>query len=236
MSEAAERRDSRNGVVHIYEEEEASFDDERQRPDGSYLCGTFGGRWTRQPRDSEGPSFEGLALERALSWARARAPEVQIRYGRGEYHSAGELNPGGLPQWPPADLPAVLRRRRPPEQNWRERNAGDPPVHWRLELLLAPPNAQNLHTTKRWEAERLIELAARQVGATHWDSEPLDAHIYHDVDATPNIGLATLHPPGYRLHLAVLASTSSAAERRAEARLPQLPQGWRVRATAFPGS
>ena len=108
-------------------------------------------------------------------------------------------------------------------------------MQWRLELLLAPPNPQLLRTTKRWEAERLIELAARQVGATHWDSEPLDAHIYHDLNSVPQIGLATVAPPGYRLHLAVRASTSSAAEQRAQARLPELPRGWRVRATAFPG-
>jgi hypothetical protein len=235
LIEDRDRTDSRTGVVHIYEEEEASFDVERHRPDGSYLCATFGGRWTRRPRDIDGPAFEGLTLNAALSWGRARAPEVQIRWGRGEYHSAGELNPSGLAEWPPANLPVPLRRRRPPEQSWRERNAGDPPVQWRLELLLAPPNPQLLRTTKRWEAERLIELAARQVGATHWDSEPLDAHIYHDLDSVPQIGLATVAPPGYRLHLAVRASTSSAAEQRAQARLPELPRGWRVRATAFPG-
>jgi hypothetical protein len=54
---------SRTGVVHIYEEEEASFDEQRQRPDGSYLCATFGGRWTRHARDIDGPSFAGLTLE-----------------------------------------------------------------------------------------------------------------------------------------------------------------------------
>jgi hypothetical protein len=236
LNEVEGRSDRHTGVVHIYEEEEASFDAERQRPDGSYLCGTFGGRWTRWPRDIEGPSFDGLSLDAALAWGRARAPEVQIRYGRGEYHSAGDENPGRLPLWPPPELPVLLHRRRPPEQAWRERSAGDPLVEWRLELLLAPPNPQQLRTTKRWQAERLIELAAREVGATHWDSEPLDAHLFHDdPDPTPNIGLAALHPPAYRLHLALHASTSSDAEERAQARLPQLPRGWQVRATAFPG-
>ena len=241
MIEDRDRTDSRTGVVHIYEEEEASFDVERHRPDGSYLCATFGGRWTRRPRDIDGPSFEGLTLNAALSWGRARAPEVQIRWGRGEYRIDEIVAPGVNVRpddrgWdPPWLTDSSLRRRRPPEQGWRERNEGDPPVQWRLELLLAPPNPQLLRTTKRWEAERLIELAARQVGATHWDSEPLDAHIYHDLNSVPQIGLATVAPPGYRLHLAVRASTSSAAEQRAQARLPELPRGWRVRATAFPG-
>jgi hypothetical protein len=225
----------RSGVVHIYEEEEASYDSKRQRPDGSYLCATFAGRWTRWPRDIEGPAFDGLTLKGALSWGRSRAPEVQIRYGRGEYHSAGEENPHDLPLWPPAELPDPLERRRPPEQGWREHNEADPPVTWRLELLLAPPNPLQLRTTKRWEAERLIKAAARDVGATHWDSEPLDAHLSGEEEVAPNIGLSTVARPGYRLHLAMLSPTAPGAERRAQARLPELPSGWRVQVTAFPG-
>jgi hypothetical protein len=219
--------------VHIYEEEEASFDSERQRPDGSFLCGTFAGRWTRRPRDTAGPSFDGLPLAAALAWGRSRAREVQIRYGRGEYHSAGEENPHELPEWPPSDLPEVLRRRRPQEQAWRVRNEADPPVEWRLELLLAPPNPQQMHQTKRWEADRLIAATAREIGATRWDAEPLNAHLA-DEEEPPNIGLTPLSRPGYRLHLAMLASTSAAAEQRAEARLPELPRGWQVQVTAFP--
>jgi hypothetical protein len=224
----------RAGVVHIYEEEEASFDEYRQRPDGSYLCATFGGRWTRQRRDSDGPSFEGLTLEQALIWAQARAPEIQIRYGRGDFHSAGEVNPNGLPLWPPADFPARLSRRRPPEQGWRERSEGDPPIEWRIELLLAPPNPQEMRTAKRFETDRLIEEAAAEVGASSWDAVPLDAYLDGGGQVeTPNIGLAGLSPPAYRLHLRVLASTSPQAEARAEARLGQLPRGWRVRSTAY---
>jgi len=225
----------RTGVVHIYEEEEASFDVERQRPDGSYLCGTFGGRWTRQPRDIDGQSFSGLTLDRALIWARARAPEVQIRYGRGEFHSAGESNPSQLPEWPPAGLPARLGRRRPPEQGWRERSEGDPPIEWRIELLLTPPNPEQMRTTKRWEADRLVEAAAGEVGATHWDAEPLNVFLDgHGAAEAPNIGLAGLYPPAYRLHTQVFAATSPQAEERAQGRLPKLPLGWSVRATAFP--
>jgi hypothetical protein len=225
----------RIGVVHIYEEEEALFDEQRQRPDGSYLCGTFGGRWTRRPREIDGPSFEGLTLEQALIWARARAPEVQIRYGRGDFHSAGEVNPTALPEWPPADLPARLTRRRPPEQGWRERSEGDPPVEWRIELLLAPPNVEHMRTAKRWDAERIIEDAAATVGATHWDAQPLNNYLDNDGDFQgPNIGLAGLYPPAFRLHFQVFASTSPQAEERAQRRLPRLPSGWRVRAIAFP--
>jgi hypothetical protein len=227
----------RTGVVHIYEEEEASFDVQRQRPDGSYFCATFGGRWSRQPRDNAGPSFEGLTLEQALIWARSRAPEVQIRYGRGGFHSAGELNPDELPAWPPRDLPARLIRRRPPEQGWRERSEGDPPVEWRIELLLTPPNVQHMRTAKRWEAERVVEEAAEAVGAPRWDAEPLDAFLdangHPDV---PNIGLAGLYPPAFRLHCQAFASTSPHAEQRLQARLPRLPNGWLARATAFPMS
>ena len=224
----------RTGVVHIYEEEEASFDQRRQRPDGSFLCATFGGRWTRRPRDIDGPSFEHLTLEQALIWARARAPEVQIRYGRGDYHSAGESNPTGLPEWPPEGLPTRLVRRRPPEQLWRERSEGDPPIQWRVELLLTPTHPEHMQTTKRWEAERQVEAAASSVGATHWDAEPLDSFLESgDRGDTPNIGLAGLYPPAFRLHLQVFAATSSQAEERARSRLPQLPHGWRVRATAF---
>jgi hypothetical protein len=226
---------SRTGVVHIFEEEEASYDERRQRPDGSYLCGTFGGRWTRQPREVEGPAFEGLTLEQALSWARARAPEVQIRCGRGDYHSAGEVNPSGLPEWPPPDAPERFTRRRPPEQGWRERGEGDPPVEWRIELLLAPPNPDHMRTTKRWEAERIVEQAAGAAGADQWDAEPLDAHLDDgETVAPPNIGLAGPHPPAFRLHLQVFASTSPQAEESARNRLPKLPPGWAVRVTAYP--
>jgi hypothetical protein len=225
----------RTGVVHIYEEEEASFDELRQRPDGSYLCATFGGRWTRQPRDSAGPSFDGLTLEQALIWARTRAPEVQIRYGRGDFYSAGEINPGHLPEWPPPDLPMRLIRRRPPEQGWRERGEGDPPVGWRLELLLWPPNVEHMRTAKRWEAERIVEEAAAVIGATRWDAEPLNTYLDGGT-AAANEGRGGLIPPAFRLHCEIFAATSPQAEERAKARLPQLPHGWQVRATAFPPS
>jgi hypothetical protein len=226
---------TRTGVVHIYEEEEASFDESRQRPDGSYLCATFGGRWTRQPREIDGPSFGGLTLEQALIWGRARAPEVQVRFGRGDFHSAGESNPSGLPHWPPADLPAKLIRRRPPEQGWRERSEGDPPVEWRIELLLMPPDLEHMHTAKRWTAERAVEDAATAVGASHWDGEPLDAYLDGSgAPDLPNIGMASVYPPGFRLHFQVFASTSPQAEERASTRLGKLPAGWRMRATAFP--
>ncbi|MGD0197841.1 MAG: hypothetical protein ABSC56_08055 [Solirubrobacteraceae bacterium] len=226
---------SRTGIVHIYEEEEASYDEARQRPDGSFLCATFGGRWTRHPRDSEGPCFEGLTLDQALIWARARAPQVQIRYGRGEYHSAGETNPTGLPVWPPADLPARLVRRRPPEQGWRERSEGDPPVEWRIELLLAPPNPDHMRTAKRWEAESIVERAAGEAGATQWDAEPLDAYLDGAGHADlPSIGLAGAYPPAFRLHLRAFAATSPQAEESARGRLAKLPPGWSVRATAYP--
>lgn len=228
---------TRTGVVHVYEEEEASYDEQRQRPDGSYLCATFGGRWTRQRRDIEGPLFTGLTLEQALIWARARAPEVQIRFGRGEYHSAGEINPSGLPQWPPADLPARLVRRRPPEQLWRERSEGDPPVEWRVELLLSPPNADHMATAKRWAAEELIEECSRAAAASHWDAAPLDEYLERGTDADgPSIGLAGVTPPGFRLHVRAFASTAVQAETSARGRLPRLPVGWSVRATTFPST
>ena len=223
--------------MHIYEEEEASFDEARQRPDGSYLCATFAGRWTRQPRDSEGPSFEGLTLDQALIWAKARAPEVQIRYGRGDFHSAGDLNPAALPQWPPADFTGKLVRRRPPEQGWRERSEGDPPVEWRLELLLMPPDIEHMQTAKRWTAEHFVEEAAARVGAGTWDAEPLDAYLDGSGGpGLPNIGMAVTSPPGFRLHFQVFASTSPQAEERAITRLGKLPAGWRARATAFPAA
>jgi hypothetical protein len=228
-------RRTRTGVVHIYEEEEASYDEVRQRPDGSYLCGTFGGRWTRQPRDIEGPSFERLTLNQALIWGRARAPEVQIRYGRGGYHSAGDVNPSGLPPWPPADLPARLVRRRPPEQAWRERSEGDPPVEWRVELLLAPPNVDHMATAKRWAAEEIVAEAAQAAGASRWDSTPLDAYLEQGKDVEiPSIGLAGPNPPAFRIHVRAFAATSVQAEEGARGRLPRLPSGWSVRPTAYP--
>jgi hypothetical protein len=227
----------RTGVVNIYEEEEASYDEVRQRPDGSYLCATFGGRWTRQPRDIDGPSFEGLTLDQALNWGRARAPDVQIRFGRGEYHSAGETNPSGLPEWPPGDLPARLARRRPPEQSWRERSEGDPPVEWRVELLLAPSNVDHMATAKRWAAEGIVEEAARAAGAMRWDAAPLDAYLEQGSDReTPSIGLAGPNPPAFRVHTRAFAATSVQAEAGARGRLPRLPPGWSVRATAYPSS
>jgi hypothetical protein len=132
-------------------------------------------------------------------------------------------------------MPARLLRRRPPEQGWRERSEGDRPIEWRIELLLIPPNPEHMRTTKRWEAERQVEAAAGAAGATHWDPEPLDSFLDSDGHAeAPNIGLAGLYPPAFRLHLEIFASTSPQAEERARGRLPKLPSGWRVRATSFP--
>jgi hypothetical protein len=92
-----------------------------------------------------------------------------------------------------------------------------------------------MQTTKRWEAERQVEAAAATVGAGRWDAEPLDSFLESGGHAeAPNIGLAGLYPPAFRLHLHVFASTSTQAEERAQARLPKLPNGWRVRSTAFP--
>jgi hypothetical protein len=229
----------RCGVVHIFEEEEPSFDTERKRPDGSYLCGTFGGRWTRQPRDVEGESFSGLSLDAALAWGRGRASEVQIRHGRGDYMSAGEENPSTLAEWPPPDLPP-LRRRRPLEQAWRERSETDPPIEWRIELMLAPPNGHEMTPSERWDAEQIVAEIARETRATHWDSLPLDAHQTNTdgqakgkTVALEQVWLAQ-QPPAYRVHLPVHASTSTGAERRVSSRIPALPDGWFLRATAYP--
>jgi hypothetical protein len=231
----------RCGVVHIFEEEEPSFDTERQRPDGSYLCGTFGGRWTRWPRDVDGETFSGLTVDAALAWGRSRADEVQIRHGRGEYLNAGDANPSGLSEWPPPDLPP-LRRRRPPEQAWRERSESDPPIEWRIEVMLAPPNGVDMTPDERWDTEQFVAEIARTSRATHWDSLLLDTHVAEagegEAAGAQSIALEDVwlaqQPPAFRVHLPVHASTSTVAEKRVSNRIPALPRGWWLRATAFP--
>jgi hypothetical protein len=108
-------------------------------------------------------------------------------------------------------------------------------VEWRIELLLGPPNVDHMATAKRWAAEELVEELCRASGAPHWDAAPLDAYLERGSDAeTPSIGLAGLNPPAFRLHLRAFASTSAQAEEGARGRLPRLPVGWTLRATAFP--
>src|SRR5436305_3444076 len=117
-------------TVWIAEEED--YDDEL----GGWVCtGTFFA--SVQTEEELLEDADGLDVEAALAWARARCKRVMIRYGHSGYFSAGEEPVDDAPPWPPADLPE-LRRRRTPDEAWKGRTESDPPIAWRVVAHLQP--------------------------------------------------------------------------------------------------
>jgi hypothetical protein len=115
-----------------------SEDEDPFEPEGGMLLGTFSGHLDRggsAPADR----FEGLPVEEAIAWGRARAERVYLRFGRSGYYSAGARKSREFPAWPPPDLPP-LARRRPPGEEWRDRTEADEPIPWRVDVHLIPPD------------------------------------------------------------------------------------------------
>src|SRR4051794_4818275 len=102
--------------------------------DETYLTGVFRASW--QTQRSELESVEGLSVEQALAWGRARSDRVQIRLGIGDYYWAGErAGPDDVAPWPEAEF-SHLERRRHPEFMYLDRTLEDPPIMWTATLWL----------------------------------------------------------------------------------------------------
>lgn len=213
-------------------------EDEEPGEDGWFLLGTFSGH-----HDTGGPrpvaTFSGLSAEEAIRWGRERSEVVLIRLGRGDYLSAGDRDaePGHV-AWPPPDLPP-LRRRRPPEDAWRDRRTADPPIEWRVVAELTPPafalgQAFPLEVDPAWEATACT-IAAR-AGADAWDGDELAgflADVRRQVRGDGDAGWTSSHRPAYRLHLRCEASTPDAACSEVARRVGDVP-GWEVTVAAAP--
>jgi hypothetical protein len=222
-------------TVFIVEAEDASPSWE----DGVWLTGRFEGHL--EGRSSLLESFEDLPLEEALAWGRARAGRVLIRHGDEPdvHYSAGTEHPPGTPRWPPAALPPLVGRRHPSDR-WRDRTDDDPPIPWRVELLLVPP--ADRRTLEELTANRdgwAVEGAriADAAGAT-FSAEPLDTFIADLMAAQRRagggeFGWASYGGINFVLELDVEAATLGRAHEAALARLA-LPPGWRAEPSPFP--
>jgi hypothetical protein len=108
------------GTVAIHEDEDF---------DRRFLIGTFRADWTSGEAHEVGP--EGVDLATALSWARAKSSRVVVWFGDQAYN-AGPVLFGDFPP-----LPVDVRSpgpRRNPTFAYLDRQPGDPPVRWPVEL------------------------------------------------------------------------------------------------------
>jgi hypothetical protein len=223
-------------AVWIAEEEELPG------PDGGLLLGTFCGHHESGHPD-RWPRFVGLDAQAAIEWGRARSSTVFIRLGDGRgYFSAGELCPTGEPRWPPPDLPQ-LRRRRPPDEAWKERTVADPAIDWAVSAWLVPPE----WSPRAWQSERTswdqtVAAFAARSQAESWDAQELEA-MAASIDkaaarAAPSTHFGWSHSTaaphaGYRVGLREHASTREQAVEGALSRCPP-PDGWILHFTARP--
>jgi hypothetical protein len=220
------------GVVWISEDEDT------YEPEGGMLLGTFSGHLDAggsAPADE----FEGLTAEEAIAWGRARADRVYIRLGRSGSYSAGARKSREFPAWPPPDLPPLVRRR-PPEEEWRDRTEADDPIPWRVDVHLVPPNwdtAELADERARWEAT--VAAVAAVAGADGWDGDQIEGH-FADYEAArarsggaEEFGWASYYHPCFDVHLTVHAPTQVSAIEQGLARC-SVPEGWTIGASARP--
>ena len=164
-----------------------------------------------------------LALNEAISWARARAARVWIRLADSGYYAAGEEVDGDTPPWQPRDLPE-LTRRRPKGEEWRDRSEDEPPIMWSTTVHLTPPTIDHAA-----EFDAIVERVAQEAGAA-WSADALEAavaDIRQQQQSGTSTGWVTYHHPGYRLTLRVNAATAESARRAALDRV-SAPEGWRA--------
>jgi hypothetical protein len=217
-----------------------SEDQENDLADGAWLTGRFSG--ALQDEALYEP-FQGLSLEDALAWARARTDMIALRYGErpNVHYSAGAEPLPDMPSWPPPDLAALVRRRHP-DDRWRDRTDADAPIAWLATAEVVPAGAEGASMAalegRRPEWRAVIAKVA-QSAAAEWDSEPLDEFI-SDVSAAreeagdaEEFGWFTFGTVALRIWLRVEASTASAARSAANDRL-ELPPGWRIDWTLSP--
>jgi hypothetical protein len=195
---------------------------------GGWVCtGTF--HASVQTQDELIEEVDGLDVEAALDWGRARAARVLIRYGYSDYFSAGaERAPDAAP-WPPPDLSELVRRRVPDEQ-WKDRTEADPPISWRVEARLEPPGP--LGVERRPGDVRVITDLAHHSAADDWDGHLIDEFARKVAEARG--GAVYLESAAYRLYYKVEASTATQATDEVRSRLTA-PAGWELSIAAEPG-
>lgn len=220
------------GVVWISEDEDL------YEPEGGMLLGTFSGHLDRGG-SAPAEEFEGLSVEEAIAWGRARAEWVYLRFGRSDYYSAGARKSREFAPWPPPDLPPLVRRR-PPGEEWRDRTEADEPIPWRVDVHLTPPDwntPQLADERARWEAT-VADIAA-EAGADGWDGDQIEG-FFADIEAArarsggaEEFAWMTRYSPCFDLHLVVDAPTQVIAIEQGQARC-STPEGWTMGASARP--
>jgi hypothetical protein len=203
-------------------------DEEPDGVSGDWLhSGTFYGHLERDEELVE--EFEGLSLEEALAWGRARSDRVFIRYGESDYFSAGETPEPSVPTWPPAELPEFTRRR-PQSQRWKDRTESDALIDWDVELLLEPAELP-IDRAARDRAAELVAAIADDIAAS-WDSRAVDDLLaLHE--ATPEGGAIYAPVGAFALRLRTTAPTASLAVAAATERC-RTPAGWTLTGRAEP--
>jgi hypothetical protein len=167
---------------------------------------------------------EGLTIDDALAWGRARAGLVLVRFGwRSELWSAGATPHWSYPPWPPPDLPPLVPRAVPPP-DWPR---GGVELTWAVTIRLTPDRVLD-DERDAWDIQ--VASAAAAAGLA-WDRTLLDGFLADAGDGAS--GFSTWWSPAYRVHAVVPASDPAAAERAVAAGF-EPPEGYRVEYRARP--
>jgi hypothetical protein len=183
-------------------------------------------RWRRTAERAE-----GLTVEEAVGWGRARAGLVLVSFGRRvELWSAGATPHWSYPRWPPPDLPPLVPRAVPPE-NWSCDGGAGSELMWSVTIRLTPGNVfvgGGVNDDRDvWDVAVASSAAAGRMG---WDRQLLDGFLDDAgrvLAAGASSGFATLWSPAYRVYAVVLAPDAGNAERAVEAGFAP-PDGFRV--------
>jgi hypothetical protein len=215
----------RPGIVFIAEDEDSVFDGNDV---DHFLTGRFSGYLDKGERVWD--SFEDLSLNEALAWARERADRIVVRIGYGPTYAIGFESASRLP-WPSDGLAEPVRRRTPDEE-WKDRTDADPDATWQATLGLAPPPPPDRQADdlRRPEWDAVVASVAKELGA-RWSASNLDGWFAAVRAARRSTGAwMTHHSRRYEIDITVEAPTAARARDAAQARVPPLPDGWRVAA------
>jgi hypothetical protein len=212
--------------------------EEQSRDGDGRLLGSFTARAERDVHASERVEIErvtDLGVDAAISWARARAGLVVVRFGRREeYWSAGATPHWGYPSWPPPDLPPLIERPAP-ARSWITEPPGEP-VYWAVTFWLTPPDlsaADDLSVRETWDIAIALSAASSRL---RWDATSLQSHLADKLRARADHddgGYLTMWSPEYRVYLIEKADNAASAERQAGTRFVP-PAGFASRMTTRP--
>ncbi|MDA0178705.1 hypothetical protein OJ997_00235 [Solirubrobacter phytolaccae] len=190
-----------------------SEDTEWDEHEDTFLTGAFSGYHDTGRMAEE---FEGLTVEAAVEWGRARADRVYVQHD-GEHYSAGTEHPPEFPLWPPPNLPDFVWRREPADA-WKDRTDADPPIAWAVTAWVSPDDDRIPEPSD----DEPLRAVAERAGA-RFDLDQLTelrAQLASARDSTYILGRMA-----YRMRLEVPASTAAQAQSIASERL-SLPDGW----------